>query len=543
MTEMAGKTAIMEILKEEGTKYIFGLPGTTEVKFLDELTNHPELEFVLSMHEDLVVAMAEGYTRASGKVAFANLHTTPGLAAAMPTIQNASGGGVPLIITAGQQDAGKLLQEPSLSGDLVGMVSPLVKWATEIKFAHDIPLTFRRAYKVATTPPTGPVFISLPQDILDQTLDYSYEPALSKPLASRPDPEVVAAASEWILKADNPVMVVSAGVERDGAIDQVIELAELAGISVFHGWMTDVNFPTGHTQQLGDSRNVKAAMGPADVVIGVGGSSGAVASVPGAKTIHIDDKDWEIGKNEPVDAGIWGSISLSVADLVDAVRQKMSDADRKKIAARIDKIKGIKADIKAKLKQKMEAEDAAVPIAFSKLVHDIDACRPANSTIFDDCWSYSRDLADSMDYNERRSYARTRGGAIGAGVANAIGMQMGNPDRKVIAVIGDGSTMWGNQALWTAACYNVPVTFVVCSNAAYRILNRTKTIFLGPHVKDKRMPGFEFEEPRIDFVKMAESMGVAGYKVEQPADLAGTLKKAVDSDKPALVEVYVDPRA
>ena len=122
-------------------------------------------------------------------------------------------------------------------------------------------------------------------------------------------------------------------------------------------------------------------------------------------------------------------------------------------------------------------------------------------------------------------------------------MQMGNPDRKVIAVIGDGSTMWGNQALWTAACYNVPVTFVVCANAAYRILNRTKTIFLGPHVKDKRMPGFEFEEPRIDFSRMAESMGVAGYKVEKPADLAGTLKKAVDSDKPALVEVYVDPRA
>ncbi|MFC1951121.1 thiamine pyrophosphate-binding protein, partial [Chloroflexota bacterium] len=185
MTGMAGKTAIMEIFKKEGAEYIFGLPGTTEVKFLDELTSHPELKYILAMHEDMVIAIAEGYTRASGKVSVSNLHTTPGLAAAMPTIQNAKNGGVPMIITAGQQDAGKLLQEPPLSGDLVGMAAPYVKWGTEIKFAHDIPTAIRRAYKVATTPPTGPVFIALPQDILDQTVDINYESALTKPLAIR----------------------------------------------------------------------------------------------------------------------------------------------------------------------------------------------------------------------------------------------------------------------------------------------------------------------------------------------------------------------
>ena len=539
MTEMAGKTALMEIFKREGVKYIFGLPGTTEVRFLDELANHPELEFVLSMHEDVVVAMAEGYTRASGKVAIANLHTTPGLAAALPTLQNAHNGGVPLIITAGQQDAARLLQEPPLSGDLAGMAKPYVKWATQIYFAHDIPLTFQRAYKVATTPPTGPVFISLPQDILDHTIDFTYTPSLTRPLASRPDAEVVATAAQWILKAKNPVMVVSAGVEKDNAMAEVVTLAELIGASVFHGWMTDVNFPTGHAQQLGDSRMVKPLVGDADVVIGVGGAAG----VAGAKTIHIDDESWELGKNEPVDAALWGSVRLAVIDLIEAVRDKMTDADRTQVAARIEMIRGKKAGVLAKLKQKMQDENGNVPISFSKLVHDIDACRPPKSTIFDDCWSYSRDLADSMDYNEPRSYARTRGGAIGAGVANAIGMQMGDPDRKVIAVLGDGSTMWGNQALWTAAHYNVPVTFVICSNASYRILNRTKTIFLGPQVKDKRMPGFEFEVPRINFAKMAESMGVEGRTVEKPGELKDALKAAIDSNKPSLVEVYVDPGA
>ena len=265
--------------------------------------------------------------------------------------------------------------------------------------------------------------------------------------------------------------------------------------------------------------------------------------LPGAKTIHIDDESWELGKNEPVDAALWGSVRLAVIDIIEAVKDKMTDADRTQVAARIEMIRGKKAGVLAKLKQKMQDENDNVPIAFSKLVHDIDACRPAKSTIFDDCWSYSRDLADSMDYNEPRSYARTRGGAIGAGVANAIGMQMGDPDRKVIAVLGDGSTMWGNQALWTAAHYNVPVTFVICSNASYRILNRTKTIFLGPQVKDKRMPGFEFEVPRINFAKMAESMGVEGRTVEKPGELKDALKAAIDSNKPSLVEVYVDPGA
>jgi len=541
MTEMLGKTAMLEIFKQEGAEYIFGLPGTTEVRFLDELTNHPELKYILAMHEDMVVAMAEGYTRASGKVSVSNLHTTPGLAAAMPTMLNAKHGGVPMIITAGQQDAQRLLVEPPLSGDLVGMAAPYVKWGHEIKYAHDIATAIRRAYKVATTPPTGPVFLSLPQDVLDMKADINYKSALTKPLESRPDAEVVAKAAELLLAAENPVMTVSYGVDCGNAMDEVVKLAELIGVPVFHGWMTDVNFPIGHVQQLGDSRNVKSLVGSPDLILSVGGGAG-IPVLPGVKTIHIDDNDWEIGKNEPVDAGIWGSVKLSVADLTDAIAQKMTDDARKKIAARLEVIKGKKAEVMVALAKKMADEDGNVPIAFSKLCKEIDACRPANSTIFDDCWSYSRsDLADSMEYNEPRSYARTRGGAIGAGMANAIGMALGNPKRKVIAVVGDGSAMWGIQALWTAAHYNIPVTFVISSNASYRMLNRGKIIFLGPHVKDKKMPGVEFDTPRIDFAKMAEAMSVMARKVERPDELRSALESAVKSEAPSLVEVYVDP--
>jgi benzoylformate decarboxylase len=399
-----------------------------------------------------------------------------------------------------------------------------------------------RAYKIALTPPTGPVFLALPQDVMDDTADITYAPALHKPLAIRPDAEVIAEAAKLLVAAENPVMTVSYGIERCDAMAEVIKLAELIGVPVFHGWMTDVNFPTGHPQQLGDAQKVKPFIGTPDLVISVGGAAG-IPVPPGAKAVHLSDDPWEIGKNAPVDAGIWGSIDLAANDLTDAIEKLMTDDVRKKVATRLEMIKEKKAIFMAARNKRIQDENDNSPIAFSKLVKEIDACRPAKSTIFDDCWSYSRDLADLMDYNEPRSYARTRGGAIGCGIANAIGMALGNPDSKVICVIGDGSTVWGNQALYTAARHNIPITFVVCANATYRIINRTKTIFLGPQAKDKKLPGFEFDDPRIDFAKMGESMGIASQTVKDPSDLNAALKKAIDSNKPALVEVYVDPTA
>ncbi|MCX6013082.1 MAG: thiamine pyrophosphate-binding protein [Chloroflexi bacterium] len=542
MANMLGKQAIMEILKKEGVEYLFGLPGTTELKFLDELSNHPDIKYILSMHEDVVVAMAEGYARASGKVAVANLHTAPGLAAAMATISNAQNGGVPLIITAGQQASNNLLQEPPLSGDLVGMVSPYVKWGTEPRFASDLPIAFRRAFKVAMTPPTGPVFISLPMDILDQPVEMNYSSSLPQPFKMRPDATVVNMVAEWLVKAQNPVILVGAGVERNGAVKEIVKLAELIGASVFHGWMTDVNFPTDHKLQLGDSRNAKGLVGAADILIGIADPPAGVELTPNAKLIQIDDDPWEIGKNNPVHAGILGDIKLSVLDLIASIKGKMTPEAQKVINNRIEQITGEKATVVAARNKRIQDEMASVPISFSRLVHELNIARPANSIIFDDCWSYSRDLADLMDYSNPLSFARTRGGAIGAGVANAIGMQIGCPDRKVIAVIGDGSTVWGNQALWTAAHYNIPVTFVICSNACYRILNRTKVLFLGPQAKNKELPGLKFDVPRIDFCKMAESMGVKAEKVVQPDALGGALKSAIASKGPSLIEVYLDEK-
>ena len=218
--------------------------------------------------------MAEGYARATGRPAFLNLHTAPGLAAATPLLYNAQLGGVPLVVTVGQNDTRLLQRDPHLSGDIVGIGRPFTKWSTEIVHAADIPTVIRRAFKMAMQPPTGPVLVSLPQNVLQQEL--KYRPATNTVVypRCRGDSAAIAHAAEIIAASRRPLIVVESGVARCGATEEVVRLAELIGARVQQAWMSDVNFPTIHPQYLGDLETRLPRGSPdhreADVVIGIG---------------------------------------------------------------------------------------------------------------------------------------------------------------------------------------------------------------------------------------------------------------------------------
>ena len=164
---ITGRSAFLALLKDEGITHLFGNPGTTELPVMDALKDHPDMNYVLGLQESLVVAMADGFSRASGKLVACNVHVAPGLGNAMGSLFNAKFTGTPMILTAGQQEIGHGLTEPLLYNPLVPMAEPLVKWAVEVHRLEDLPMIVRRAAKVAMTPPTGPVFISLPGDILN----------------------------------------------------------------------------------------------------------------------------------------------------------------------------------------------------------------------------------------------------------------------------------------------------------------------------------------------------------------------------------------
>ncbi|MEW6667312.1 MAG: thiamine pyrophosphate-binding protein [Thermodesulfobacteriota bacterium] len=554
MAMMSGGKALVELLRREGVEYVFGIPGATEILFMNALREAPEIRYVLGLHEVVCAGMAEGYARASGKVGFLNLHTGPGVAAALPMLYNAQSGGVPLVVTAGQNHTRLLQYDPHLSGDIVGMGKLYTKWSTEIVHAEDIPATIQRAFKMALQHPAGPVLVSIPQNVLEQQFDFRYKPNTRVYTQVRPDKAALDSALAILREAKRPIILVESGVTRCGALDEVVRFAELTGSRVYQSWMSDVNFPVTHPQYLGDldptSPPAKGVFKDADVVIGIGCSLFAQAFFnpeptlpPGIRVIHVDENPWEIGKNFPADCGILGDIKAALEELNERIEREMPSAVLRDAERRAGEIGREKSGLTEKLNKQIESERENVPISISRLMAEIKEAIGPDTVVVDECWSASGMLRQVLDLSKPKTFFRGRkGGSIGWGLPGALGVKLGLPDKPVIAVCGDGSAAWSMQSLWTAARYRIPVTFVITNNATYRQVKLVRKLVLGDYPLNEKHEGMELDNPVMDFTMLARSMGVQAEAVRDPGDLGLSLKAAVESGEPRLVEVFTENR-
>lgn len=552
MVQMAGKEALIELMQHEGVDYVFGIPGATEILFMDALEKVPQIKYVLGLNEIVCLGMAEGYARASGKPGFLNLHTGPGLATSLPMLYNAHSGGVPLVITVGQNHSRLLQYDPHLSGDIVGMGKMYTKWCTEIYHAEDIPAVMQRAFKMALQPPTGPVLISIPQNVLAQEFDFRYKPSTIVYPRLRPDLDALNHAVEILQTAERPVVFVESGVTRCEALEETVSFCELIGARVYQGWMSDVNFPVTHPQYLGDldptSPPAKGLLQNADVFIGIGfpmfaqGFFNPDPTLPeDIKIVQIDENPWEIGKNFPVDCGIQGDIKASLSELNNFLAKSMSEKARQNARSRAEIIGREKAEKDARLNRQIAAEKEDVPVSISRLMADIKEVMTADTLIVDDCWSSSGMLRQVLDLTKPKSFFRARrGGSIGWGLPGALGVKLGMPSKRVLAVSGDGSAAWSMQSLWTAARYRIPVTYVITNNATYRQVKLVRRLLLGDYPLNEKHAGMELDENVIDFCQLAQSMGVKGQKVQKPEELSIALQTALESGEPRLVEVFTE---
>jgi benzoylformate decarboxylase len=546
--KLSGSQAVKEIFCRERVEYIFGIPGATEVLFMDTLEDCSDIKYILGLHEVVVAGMAEGYARTSGKIGVLNLHTGTGLAAALPMLSNAYTGGVPLLVTVGQQDIRLLPYEPHLSGDLVELASPFTKWGIEITRAADIPALLRRAFRVATHPPTGPVLVSLPQNIMGDTLDFEYlqgAPALTR---MHPDPEAIEIAADLLTRAHNPAIIVQDGITKNNALNEVVSLAELVGARVYQHWMSDVNFPVNHFLYLGDLdiNNIQTIglLEKVDVLLVIGAQLfSQVLHLPAplinSKTsiIHIDDNPWEIGKNYPVASGIEGNIKIALADLIRALQSRTSAVTLKTVKTRSSMISEEKKQSDRIFYEQSAVEQDAIPISPYRLMQETKDNMLPGTRIVDDCWSYSSILRRTLGFSEAKSYQRSRsGGSIGWGLSGALGVKLASPDRPVVCISGDGSAMWSIQSLWTAAHYKIPVTFIICANNVYQQVRISRTMVLGEKAQGRNL-GTDLSHPKNDFVKIAEGMGIQSQRVEKPGELKYALRKAFELNQPSLVEV------
>jgi benzoylformate decarboxylase len=547
----AGK-ALMEILRIEGVEYVFGLPGATEARFMSALEDYPDLQFRLGLHEVVAAGMAEGYARISGKPGVLHLHTLTGLGAAFPLLSNACTGGVPLIITAGQQDSRLLASEPALTGDLVKLASQISKWGYEIIHAEDIPAIFRRAFRTALHPPTGPVFISLPQDVLEKDIDFEYYQSSPSYDRLRPQSEAVQLAARMLLKSRNPALIVEEGVTKSQALSEVVQLAELVGARVYQPWMSDVNFPLGHPLYFGDlnegSLNTPALLEKSDVILAVGADLFSQVVYlerplmpPGIPLIQIDSDPRQIAKNFPVTVGIEGDIKFSLQDLICTLNELAGKAYLRSARARRQSLEREKEQNDALLVQQTQAEWDRVPIAVSRLMQELKETLPAGAIVIDDCWSASASLRQDLAFSEPLSYLRGRnGGSIGFGLPGALGAKLAAPSRPVVCVSGDGSALWSIQSLWTAARYQIPVTFIILANGCYQMVRNARLNVLGEQARN-RLLGTDLCGPQADFCRLAEGLGISARRVSKPAELKLSLRAAFAANQPTLVEVIAAP--
>jgi benzoylformate decarboxylase len=543
----------MEQLVADGVRYIFGNPGTTEQGFIDVLQEYPQVEFMLALHEGVAVGMADAYARATRRPAFVEVHTGPGLGNALGMIYNAKMGKTPMVVYAGHSPSATSLQEPLLSSPLVEMARPLAKWAAEIQHAHDVPRALRRAFKTAMEPPQGPVFLSLPLDVLDGEADVDIVPTTFTNWRGRVDPAAMTEVARLLLAAERPMVMVGDSVAVADAQREAATLAEALGAPVFECYASEFNFSTTHPLYLGSVNfvgpgPVRATLEGCDVLLVVGAPlfrlifpEAEKSPLPsGCRVVQIDIDAWELGKNLNPDLAVLADPKAALAELATQVLSLRTPDQARVITERASRIGERTRTQRARYWEEAKKNWDAKPISAPRLMHEIRHALPDDATVYAEAITNANHLAAAMSPTGPGRMMRSRGGGVGPGLPGTLGVQLAEPSRKVVGVCSDGAAMYSITALWTAAHHRIPATFVMLNNASYRILKLNMVEYLGRAARDRRFIAMDLTDPELRFDRMAESMGVPGRRVEHPDELASALRDAIAHDGPSLVDVVME---
>lgn len=547
-TRWTGRDAFLDLLADEGVDHLFGNPGTTELAIMEAIGKRADIRFVLGLQEAVVVAMADGFARASGRLVACNVHVAPGLGNALGSLYNAQFCGSPIILTAGQQEQGHGLMEPLLYAPLVPLAQPLVKWAVEVTRVEDLPRVIRRAAKVATAPPTGPVFISLPGDVLDGEAEVDRGARSRVDAVTRPSDAAVETLARRLLAAERPVLVAGTDVAACDAWPQAAALAELLGAPVYQQTVPDAaHFPTDHRAFMGilprDQRRVRDLLAPYDLLFALGGEplrmsvySPVDALPPGLPVVQVGQRDWDLAKNYPAEIALKAHVGATLAALLGVLpgligpeRKARAEASLAALAERNWTARRLI------LAREAETAAGARPIDPRYLMYRISERLPANAIVVEEALTATSSLLGFLRCRDPRSLMGLASGGIGFAMGGAVGASLAAPGRPVVAVIGDGSAMYSIQALWTAAHLKLPITYAILNNRSYRILKERLVSMRGT----RAFVGMDFHDPPIDFTALAAALGVPAQRIADPREIDGALDGIAPDAGPRLIEFMV----
>ena len=520
------REAVLDLLRAFNMTTIFGNPGSTELPLFLDFPS--DFRYILGLQESVVVGMADGYAQATHNAAFVNLHSAAGVGHAMGNIFTAHKNRTPMVITAGQQARSILPFDPFLfSAQATELPKPYVKWSVEPARAEDVPLAIARAYYIAMQQPRGPVLVSIPADDWQRPCEPVLPRVVSREM--RPDPHVLGLIGDALDQARCPAFVVGAAVDRDQAWDAVLQLAERHNAAVWVAPMSGrCSFPENHHLFAGFlpamREKIVALLAGQDLIFALGAPAftyhveGAGPHLPaGAALVQLID-DPQIAAWAPTGTSAVGGIRLGVQDLL--ARPVPPSAAQRTLP-------------KPRAPRPRAEPSPLMSVAF--VLQTLAELRTPDSIVVEEAPSARPVMHAYLPILHNETFYTMCSGGLGHGMPAAVGVALAKPDKKVIALMGDGSSLYSIQALWSAAQLKLPITFIILKNRRYAALQEFAATF--GFKPGETLQGTDL--PEIDFTALARGQGCEAVTVSDAAQLATVLREALHSPKAILVEVDV----
>jgi benzoylformate decarboxylase len=515
------KQATFDLLRAFGIKKVFGNPGSTELPFLSDWPD--DIDYVLGLQEASVVGMADGYAQATRNAGFVNLHSGAGVGNALGNIYTAHRNQTPLVITAGQQARAIMPLQAFLYAERASeFPRPYVKYSVEPARPEDVPAAIARAYYTAMQPPCGPTFVSIPIDDWTHPTQPTAAREVSREIGA--DSDAMKALVAALAASKQPALVVGPGIDRAGAVDLIVKVAERTKAAVWVSpFSARCSFPERHPQFAGFLHASPAQLSDAlrahDLVVVIGAPvftfhvDGHAAIFDGTASIFQITDDPDAAAVTPVGSSIIATMKPALSMLLD----RLPETKRTAPAGRT----------------LLPAPAAADPIPVEFLLHSLSEAMPADAALVEEAPSHRPAMQKFMPMRGQDSFYTMASGGLGWALPAAVGMALGRGERHTVCLIGDGSAMYSIQALWTAAQRKLPLTVIVINNAGYGAMRSFSQV-----MQVRNVPGLDL--PGIDFVKIAEGHGCDAARVTKASELVPALKRALAHKGTSLVEVIVD---
>ncbi|MBI3938533.1 MAG: thiamine pyrophosphate-binding protein [Betaproteobacteria bacterium] len=545
MARMKAGRAVIEALRAEGVEYTFGLVGTTTNSMVTEMYGRTDIRFVDVRHEEGAAFMAYGYARASGKPTACITTSGPGSINLMTGIALACKGRAPVVVIAGDVAREYIDRDGNQAFDLVALFKPVTVMSRQANQTERIPQLLHDAFRAALSGRRGPVFVSIPRDLLDeQTIDV----ALAAPEAYRAvdarlpgDPQAIKRAAALLAQAQRPLLLAGGGVIDAEASAEAVALAELLGMALVASYGHNDAIPNSHRLYIGmpgrrGAPETLEAIHRADVILALGARLSQSATYwndsiinPRTRIVQVDIDPQEIGRNYPVAAGIAGDAKAVAQQLLAALRETHPEA-KPKPAWRAE-IETLAARRKARLKEELALTGEPMPP--QRVYPELRKVLPPDCMVTVDAGAAAGLIYDRLDFEMPRSLFNYAGhGGLGMGYCVGLGTKLGRPDRPAVSIQGDGGFLYTSQEINTAVRWGIPLVSIVLNNRCHGAEKAQQQRHY-----EGRYIGVDLVNPRFD--RLAEVYGARGFYVTRPEEIADAVRAALAAGGPCVIEIPV----